>query len=218
MNRNNRIIKVLLLVFIIFGFLSSSFAQDINNKMKTKSPFMDRISIGGGLGFGFGSNSILIDVSPIIGYYVTNNFMVGLGLTYKYHNINDYYYSLPDKTFDDYKSHIYGGSVFARYFFTGIDIPVIENMYLHGEVEPLVFQTDYTLVSGNSGDYIDSYYNYYVKESDQITITSIFLGGGLRQMISDNSFLYIEALWNFNEDLYSPYDNPRIRIGVSFGL
>jgi hypothetical protein len=37
-------------------------------------------------------------------------------------------------------------------------------------------------------------------------------------MISERSFLYLEALWNFNEDLYSPYDNPRIRIGISVGM
>jgi len=213
-----KILKVLFLVFAFFGFSNSLLAQDINNKKEGKSSFMDKISIGGGLGFGFGSNSFLIDVSPIIGYSVTNTFMVGLGLTYKFHKIDDYYYSFPDSAFTDYKSNIYGGSVFARYFLTGIGIPVIENMYLHAEVEPLVFQTDYTLVTSNAGDYRDAYYNYYIKESDQITITSVFLGGGLRQMISDRSFLYIEALWNFNEGLYSPYDNPRIRIGVSFGL
>ena len=212
-----KILKVLFLVFAFFGFSNSLFAQDINNKKEGKSSFMDKISIGGGLGFGFGSNSILIDVSPIIGYSVTNTFMVGLGLTYKFHKIDDYYYNIVDKTLADFKSNIYGGSVFARYFLTGIGIPVIENMYLHAEVEPFVFQTDYTLVPGTSGDYTDGY-NFYKKESDQITITSIFLGGGLRQMISDRSFLYIEALWNFNEDLYSPYDNPRIRIGISVGM
>jgi hypothetical protein len=210
--------KLLLLVFIISGFSNGVFAQDINNEMKNKRSFMDRISVGGGLGFGFGSNSILVDVSPMIGYSVTNNFMVGLGITYKFHKVNDYYCNLVDKTLDDYKSHIYGGSVFTRYFFSGIDIPVIENMYLHGEVEPLIFQSDYTLVPGTSGNFIDAYNNYYVKETDKISITSIFLGGGLRQMISENSFLYIEALWNFNEDLYSPYDNPRIRIGISVGI
>lgn len=212
-----KILIVLILFLGSLGFSTNLFAQDINTRKKAESSFMDRISIGGGLGFGFGSNSILIDVSPIVGYSVTNNFMVGLGLTYKYYKINDYYYNVVDKTFADYKSNIYGGSVFSRYFLTGIGIPVIENMYLHAEVEPLIFQTDYTLVPGTSGDFTDGY-NYYIKESDQITITSIFLGGGLRQMISDRSFLYIEALWNFNEDLYSPYDNPRIRIGISVGM
>lgn len=214
------VLKVLAVFFLVLffpGITNSILAQDINNGRKTKSPFMDRISIGGGLGFGFGSNSILIDVSPLVGYSVTNNFMVGLGLTYKFYKIDDYYYNVVDKTLADYKSNIYGGSIFSRYFLTGVGIPVIENMYLHAEIEPLIFQTDYTLVPGTSGDFTDGY-NYFIKESDQIFITSIFLGGGLRQMISDRSFLYIEALWNFNEDLYSPYDNPRIRIGISVGM
>ena len=120
--------------------------------------------------------------------------------------------------FRDLKNNIYGGSIFARYFLTGIGIPVIENMFLHAEVEPLIFTNDYKLVPYNQGDFMDAYGNYYIKKTNRLTITSYFLGGGLRQMITDRSYLYIEVLWNFNEELYSPYSNPRIRIGFAAGF
>jgi hypothetical protein len=208
-------IAFLVLLFSTFQF---AYCQKIETKDSAKRPFKERISIGGALGFGFGSNSILVDVSPIAGYSVTNNLIVGFGLTYKYYQLNDYYYNNNDMTWSDLKNNIYGGSVFARYFLTGIGIPVIENMFLHTEVEPLIFTNDYKLVPPSQGNYNDVYGNFYIKENEQITITSYFLGGGLRQMISDRSYLYIEVLWNFNEELYTPYSNPRIRIGFSAGF
>ncbi len=210
--------KMLLFILLTAG-LNNLVAQDINLKDRKNSSFMDRVSIGGALGFGFSSNSILVDVSPIIGYSLTDNLVVGVGLTYKYYQYNDFYQSTSDlSSFSDLKNNIYGGSVFARYFLTGIGIPVIENMFLHAEFEPLIFTSDYKFVSYTFGDFYGADGGFYVRERDQITITSYFLGGGLRQMINDRSFVYIEVLWNFNEDLYSPYSNPRIRIGISAGL
>jgi hypothetical protein len=206
-------VKFILYVIVLTGALTS-----YGQELKTKRPFKDRVYIGGGLGFGFGSNSILVDVSPMFGYSVTDNFVAGLGFTYKYYQYNDYYYKIDGGTLSDLKNNIYGGSIFARYFLTGIGIPVIENMFLHAEVEPLIFSNDYKLMPYNQGDFVDAYGNYYNKEKEQVTITSYFLGGGLRQMISDRSYLYIEVLWNFNEELYTPYSNPRIRIGFAAGF
>ncbi len=77
------------------------------------------------------------------------------------------------------KNNIYGGSVFARYFFSGVDIPVIENMFVHAEIEPFIFRNDFKLVPFSRGNYTDGYGNYYIKESDQMTITSIFSWRGL---------------------------------------
>jgi hypothetical protein len=210
-------LKVILFLFFLTSACRLT-GQDARSKLNTKKPFKDRISIGGALGFGFGSNSILIDVSPRIGYSLTDNFVVGLGLTYKYYQYNDYYYSFADSSLSDLKNNIYGGSIFARYFLSGIGIPVIENMFLHAEVEPLIFTNDHKLMPYKQGDFIDAYGNYYINENEQVTITSVFLGGGLRQMIGERSYLYIEVLWNFNEELYTPYSNPRIAIGFAAGL
>jgi len=111
---------------------------------------------------------------------------------------------------------MYGGSVWSRYFLTKTEIPVIENIFLHAEVEPLMFVNKYKL--DPDGDYFDIYNNRYVNEDEKITLTGFFMGGGLRQMIGRRSYMYLELLWNFNEEFYSPYSNPRIRIGVAAGF
>ena len=172
------------LIVVLFSTFHFGHCQKVDAKDNAKRPFKERISIGGALGFGFGSNSILVDVSPIIGYSLTDNLVIGLGLTYKYYQLNDYYYNLDNGSLADSKNNIYGGSIFTRYFLTGIDIPVIENMFLHGEVEPLIFTNDYKLMPYNQGDFIDAYGNYFVKENEQVTITSYFAFGLADSMLT----------------------------------
>ncbi len=84
----------LTLLISLLTFSNCVLPQSGKNISQERVPFKDRISIGGALGLGFGSNSILVDISPIIGYSVTNNFVVGLGLTYKYYQLNDYYLNM----------------------------------------------------------------------------------------------------------------------------
>jgi hypothetical protein len=201
---------------IYFLFLIYSIAVYGQKQVPEKVPFKDRIYVGGGLGFSVGSYSSLIDVSPIVGYAISRNFVAGIGLTYKYYRYKDYYYNYDDGSFEDFKTNMYGGSVWTRYFLTDIGVPIIENIYLHAEVEPLLFVNEYTFKPG--GNYLDPFNNQYVKGKEQITLTGVFLGGGLRQMVGVRSYLYLEVLYNFNEELYSPYSNPRIRIGFAAGF
>jgi hypothetical protein len=69
----------------------------------------------------FGSYTF-IDVSPVIGYRFTEKFASGIGVTYKYLSIRDYYGS--------FSTNIYGGSVFSRYYF-------LQNLFGHFEYEVL---------------------------------------------------------------------------------
>jgi hypothetical protein len=218
MKEFSRIINGLLIFGAILCANISSFAQKKPTTPGEKKPFMERIYLGGSLGFGISTKSTLIDVSPVVGYALTDELIPGLGFTYKYYQYNDYYLDLGSNETTDLKTNMYGISVFVRYFLTKTEIPVIENTFLHAEVEPLIFVNNYTLVPFQQGNYIDVFGNYYTKEKDAISLTGIFLGGGYRQLINEKAYLYIEVLWNFNEELYSPYSNPRIRIGVAAGL
>jgi hypothetical protein len=213
------VFKILPLVLLIL-FGGYSYGQESKSKQSASRSFKDRLFVGGALGFSFGNYSSLIDVSPIFGFAVTDRFVVGLGLTYKYYKYKEYYATFDNNGiingFYDLKTNMYGGSIWMRYFLTGIGIPVIENIFLHAEVEPLLFNHNYRFDPG--GNFYDPYGNRYSKDNEQITLTSYFLGGGLRQMLGQRSYLYIEVLWNFNEELYTPYSNPRIRIGVAAAL
>lgn len=180
-------------LLFIFVFASvSCHAQDYRQTPKER--FSDKIFVGGGLGLQFGTLT-LIDVSPIIGYRVTEKFETGLGFTYKYYKYKDYY-----AIGSDLKSNILGGSVFARYH-------IFENVFAHVEFERLHYR-------------YDDYYNSGAGlQSDRITanFNSIFVGGGYRQRISKGSYFFIMALWNINEGALSPYSNPVLRMGMVFG-
>jgi hypothetical protein len=187
-------LKSMMLLFIIITVIFGV------NDLKAQRSFGSRIFTGGNLGMQFGSVT-LIDVSPMIGYRLTEDIDIGLSLTYKYYNVKDYYYSAANKQYYDFKTNIFGGGIFGRYHFT-------ENLFGHIEIEYLDFS-------------IDTYKNYnngVVKGSENIGITSIFIGGGYKQEIGDNSFFTLMILYNLNETTYSPYTNPIIRAGFGIGL
>jgi len=182
----------LLFYFLIF---SSIFAAAQDYQQAPKSRFIDKLFVGGGLGLQFGSLT-LIDITPMVGYRVTEKFETGIGLTYKYYKYNDYY-----GLGIDLKSNIIGGSIFARYH-------IIENLFAHIEYESLRYRYD---------EYYGSI-GALTSENRIAYINSFFIGGGYRQRISQSSYFYIMALWNLNETTLSPYSNPVLRMGVALGL
>lgn len=77
-----------------------------------KSSFMDRVYVGGGLGFSGGTSAYYgrytyVGLYPILGYMVTNQFSTGATLTYQYYSYPDIGQSLTQ----------YGISPFVRYNF-----------------------------------------------------------------------------------------------------
>ncbi|MBL0048559.1 MAG: hypothetical protein IPP32_10755 [Bacteroidetes bacterium] len=90
-----------------------------------------------------------------------------------------------------YTQNIYGARLIGRYF-------VFDNFFLHGEYEGL-----------------SSKWDYYKKP---FIIYSLLGGAGYRQEVSERLFFDAMLLWNFNTSVYTPYNNPIIRIGFSIGL
>lgn len=170
-----------------------------NNSFSQRS-FGSRVFLGGNLGMQFGSVT-LIDVSPMIGYRLTESVDLGISLTYKYYNYKDYFYYVQGNKYYDLETNILGGGFFGRYHFT-------ESFFAHAEVEYLNF---------NYGNY-KVYNNGVVKETQNVDVTSIFVGGGIKQAIGRNSFFTLMILYNLNETTYSPYTNPIIRAGFGVGI
>ena len=102
------------------------------------------------------------------------------------------YYKFKDSYYN-YSTNIYGGSVFARH-------TIVENLYAHAEVEVLNME-------------VPELYRYTRKN-----VTSVFLGGGYRQMLGERASANILLLYNVNESVYSPYRNPVLRIGFGIGI
>lgn len=183
-------IKILILVTIIFTIVS--------NKSFSQRSFGSRVFFGGNVGLQFGSVT-LVDISPMIGYRVTEDIDAGVSLTYKYYNVKDYY-SVSSQNYD-LETNIIGGGIFGRYHFT-------QNFFFHAEIEYLNFNQDVYYI----------YNNGIIKDKENIGITSIFIGGGIKQPVGNNSFFTIMLLYNLNETQNSPYTNPIIRAGFGIGL
>lgn len=87
-----------------------------------REPWYDRLVYGGNLGLQFG-NYTLVDISPIVGYKVTDRLVPAVGITYQYINIR---FSNNQR----YINTIYGYSGILRYY-------IMDNLFAHGEVTQL---------------------------------------------------------------------------------
>jgi hypothetical protein len=191
---------VVLEILGIFSMGEILYAQEY--KPPAQNTGSSRYFFGGGLGLQFGDVT-LIDISPMLGYRITEKLAAGVTLTYKYYKVKNYYPYYLNLPSTDLKSNIYGGSLFGRYF-------LFENLFAQAEYEYLLYSYDaYDINTGGSG---------YSKSNKTIDLPSFFLGGGYRQPIGGRTFFTITVLYNFSESPYSPYSNPIIRAGISVGM
>jgi hypothetical protein len=148
-----------------------------------------RIYLGGNIGLQFGTNYTLVNVSPLAGYKITERFSAGVGATYIYYRLKypAYNYEL--------KTHIYGGSLFSRYF-------LLENIFAHAEYEHLSLEA----------------FSFFDRTVKRVWVPAFFVGGGLQQPIGGSGFAQLLILYDIIQDIYSPYQNPIIRIGFGIAL
>ncbi|MEQ9353201.1 MAG: hypothetical protein RJQ00_11520 [Vicingaceae bacterium] len=183
------------LALLLIAISSSQFAvsqareagssrQPLNPTKKDNKFDLDRLVIGGGFGAQFGDITS-VQLAPTLGYLFTDNLLAGLTGKYIYYQ---------DREFN-YETNMYGGGLFAQYFF-------LENFIAHAEYELL------SLEAFNPIDFTEK----------RVTVNSVFVGGGYRSFMGGNSFVSIMLLYNLNDDINSPYTNPILRIGFGIGL
>lgn len=94
--------------FLVITFIVTtlSVSAQTDKEISDRSSFLDRAYVGGNVGFQFGDITN-VQIAPLAGYRVTNDFSVGLGIQYQYTKNKRYTPALT--------SNNYGTSVFARY-------------------------------------------------------------------------------------------------------
>lgn len=102
------------------------------------------------------------------------------------------YYRYKDN-FYDFETNVYGARVFGRYLFT-------DNLFGHVEYEHLSLEA----------------FDFFPRR--RVEVGSLLAGGGYMQRLGANSAIVAMILYNFTESVYTPYQNPIIRIGVNIGL
>jgi hypothetical protein len=162
------------------------------NEEEEQNAITDRMFFGGNLGLSFGTNFTVVNLSPIVGYRVTDRLGVGAGPIYQYTRIKDYGFNRETVTTNNY-----GFNTFARYALFNPFFAQVEYEYLNFEFVEFDLDT-----------FRDDY-------------SSLFLGGGVNQSIGGNAAFSIIVLYNvlYNDDEFGPYNSPLVvRGGVTVGF
>lgn len=193
--------KIKFIIIVLFNLITASiFAQTAEDPSVNDLQFKQRLVYGGGFGLQFGYVTLL-DISPTIGYRLTNQLTLGTGISYKYNRMKNYTQDLTTGQWYDYTSNIYGGNIWSRYY-------ILRNIFAHAEIEQL--QIDYKYTSVNS--------SIPTKVKNSVGVNSVLVGGGFRQPVGERVFFNILILFNLNESEFTPYSNPIIRAGISVGM
>lgn len=191
-----RMRSIIACFFFLFyaGFLHAQYVEE-SEKSEKKAPverktFGDRTFYGGNFGIMFGTIT-LIDLSPNIGYRLTEKFSAGVGVTYMYYHDSRFRYS----------TNIYGGRLFARHVF-------LEKFFAHAEYEILNLEL-YDVI-----DFKMSRVNYprlllgagFLQRMSERTAFSLLI---LLNVLDDTEYM--------NRYRFS-MPNPDIRIGFIFGI
>ena len=192
--------RTILLSFLICFSLQQSFAQtqtieteekDAEEEDFSNKKWKDRIIVGGNVSAQFG-NATFIEVSPLVGYRITENLTSGIGFTYQYLSENYNIYN-----FYDYKATVMGARVFSQY-------DLIFGIFAHVEYEYSKYKFTYEDVT--LGEYKGA-------------VPAFFVGGGYNYQIGDNARFQIIALYDLLHTSESIYINPwSIRMGFNIGL
>ncbi len=128
-------LKHLLFAFCVLAF-STNYAQydpdnnDGGEEDLSLLSFKDRLYTGGNFWGSFGTFTNL-EISPMLGYRITNDYSVGVGIKYNYFRRN---------VAPTFSASIYGGSAFTRYIF-------LERIVAHAEFELLSVQRNFGVPS-----------------------------------------------------------------------
>ncbi len=170
-------------------------AYEENDDEDSDPSWTDKIVLGGNLGAQFGTFTA-VDISPLIGYKVTDKLTPGVGFTYQYVSYK-YPYEDPFNYYIDYKSSIVGGRIFTQY-------DIFYGLFAHAEYENLWIKVQPE----------EPYLPYKAQEP------GFFLGGGYNLEVGGKAYLQLMALYNLlwsadNLVYASPF---QIRIGIKLGL
>jgi hypothetical protein len=146
----------------------------------------DRLYFGGGIGLSFGTVDY-VEIAPMVGFRVTPDFNLGLGVFYRYRNDGRYE--------EDVSTNDWGANLFAQY-------QVVPQLFLHGEAE----YVSYEYIMAN----LDT-----TRESDTSVLAGLGygwpVGGSSVYFLALYNFSYDE------DSLTNPYDSPWVfRVGVTF--
>lgn len=192
--KNHLFLLILLSFFAVSSYsfdYKDSYQLNLQPKVAKKTKGFDpsRITFGGNFGASFGSVTY-VDISPLVGYRITDRWIAGVGISYIYYRQK---YTFSSGATQLYQTSLYGGRLFTQF-------NILPNVFLHGELEALNFD----------------YYDFLTATNGRAWYTTPMIGAGYSQPIGARSSFRVMALYAFGTDNpKSPYyQNPLIfRVG-----
>lgn len=181
-------------LFLFFSF--GVFAQDDSGETgyEYKESFAERLFVGGNLAFSFSNTGSFINISPYVGYRITDEFSVGPGLIYQYS-------SFRNRTTGNTTSYsLYGGNFFARYVF----------------MEYVILQATYEFIN-----YPLALSEYGASLNDRDTENYLYVGGGLQYPLTDGVWISVLVAYDvlYQPRKFNPHGrNPVYFVGFNVGL
>lgn len=170
----NQILKyVTVISLLVLSYTAQAQQDSLYVRRKTevpgqKAPWTEKITLGGNFGLAFG-NPTFINISPLIGYRITDKFIAGGGPSYIYTRIKAYN--------QRFENSIVGGRVFGQHM-------IFENFAARAEFEHLGIQ--YPVWNGTD----------YVKRREWVS--NPLIGASYNMPIGRKASFNITALYNLN--------------------
>ncbi len=143
---------------------------DVANDSSKWRAFAKRLTFGGNFGASFGRASF-VDISPMVGYRITDKWQAGIGATYNYLG---WRYESNGVVYRERYS-LYGGRGFSQF-------NILPQFFAHAEYEIL-----------NVPDFRAPF-----NPNARATVYTPLVGGGFRSQVGSRSFVNITALYNLN--------------------
>lgn len=181
------------------------------------SRLVDKLIYESTLGVQFGTITA-IEISPLIGFKISEPFIIGIGFTYQYNKYRNFYMNIENGSLYDRKINIIGSRFFARYYFFNSfsESSLLNKIFLHTEYEHIAYKQNYKVDS--NGKFVDVFGIPYSTGTETIIIPGLLVGAGINQNIGSRTYASILFLYNLNETNNTPYRNPVIRIGLGYGI
>jgi len=141
--------------------------------------------------------STYIEVSPMVGYHVTDRLSVGVGPHYIYQRIKAFPYN--------YETHVFGMRAFGRFaLITNSEESILVNLF-----SDLFVHVEYEGMSLEKSIY------HYLGGEGRFLCHSVLVGGGINRRLGPYNSVSLMILWDINESMSSPYASPIFRMGFN---
>ena len=129
-----------------------------------------------------------IRIAPVLYYEAFDDMFIGAGLDYTY-------YKDVRNPIYTVEGSIWSPRIFSRYF-------VFEDIFVHAEYQRIYYKDKYSRINPNGWVYEDG----------------IYAGGGYRQWMGNNSYMFIMLLFDLRNSDINFGINPRIQFGFAAGF